>query len=254
MRRKSRKPSNLSESLHRRLNSYALAASAAGVATLALAEPAAAKILYTQMHTHANPNGYALPPGSELAYDLLLDYQFGSAGGTLDSWAAKIVVWPRVSTGYRNAAYVFASKGNAFPLKKGVAINKNDAWWGGSHDSSSGPLMAGASGGTHSGHSFLNFSGPWANKGKGVKNRYLGLKFTVNGQTHYGWMRMNLSFAKKQPYIRLLVTGFAWETIPNKGIRAGQTEGNDSVAGGSLGSLAAGSAAMDPSLADENRR
>ncbi len=41
-------PSKLSDSLHQRLNSYALAASAAGVGLLALVQPAQAKIIYTR--------------------------------------------------------------------------------------------------------------------------------------------------------------------------------------------------------------
>src|SRR5579863_4896315 len=42
-----RKTASLSESVHRRLNMYALAAGAAGVGMLAIAQPAAAKIVYT---------------------------------------------------------------------------------------------------------------------------------------------------------------------------------------------------------------
>jgi hypothetical protein len=48
MERTHRTPSNLSESLHRQLNSYALAASAAGVSLLALAQPAEGRIVYTK--------------------------------------------------------------------------------------------------------------------------------------------------------------------------------------------------------------
>jgi len=48
MKPASKKPSNLSEPLHRQLNSYALAATAVGAAALALGEqPAEAKIIYT---------------------------------------------------------------------------------------------------------------------------------------------------------------------------------------------------------------
>ena len=43
-------PSRLPDSLHRQLNLYALAASAAGVGALALAQPAEAKIIYTKTH------------------------------------------------------------------------------------------------------------------------------------------------------------------------------------------------------------
>src|SRR5271170_8244443 len=42
-----RKTANLSESIHQQLSMYALAASAAGVGMLAVAQPAAAKIVYT---------------------------------------------------------------------------------------------------------------------------------------------------------------------------------------------------------------
>jgi hypothetical protein len=43
-------PSHLSESVHHRLNMYAIAASAAGVGLLALAQPAQGKIIYTSTH------------------------------------------------------------------------------------------------------------------------------------------------------------------------------------------------------------
>src|SRR5580704_2917085 len=45
-----RVPSQLPESLHKRLSAYTLAASAAGVSVLALAQPTEAKIVYTKAH------------------------------------------------------------------------------------------------------------------------------------------------------------------------------------------------------------
>jgi hypothetical protein len=42
-----RKTANFSRSIHQQLNMYALAAGAAGVGVLALAQPAEAKIVYT---------------------------------------------------------------------------------------------------------------------------------------------------------------------------------------------------------------
>ncbi len=57
MKRTSRKPSTLSESLQRHLNAYALAASAAGVGMLALAQPAEAKIVYHRTHHVIGPVG-----------------------------------------------------------------------------------------------------------------------------------------------------------------------------------------------------
>src|SRR2546430_13860364 len=49
-------PAELPDSLHRRLNSYALAASVAGVGMLALARSAEAKIIYTPIHRVINPH------------------------------------------------------------------------------------------------------------------------------------------------------------------------------------------------------
>jgi hypothetical protein len=51
------------------------------------------------------------------------------------------------------------------------------------------------------------------------KNRYLGVKFLIDGQVHYGWARMNAELYF--PYINALLTGYAYETTPNLPIRAG---------------------------------
>jgi hypothetical protein len=70
--------------------------------------------------------------------------------------------------------------------------------------------------------------GYWAN----VRNRYLGLKFQIAGQTHYGWAR--LSVQRKEFHLTAVLTGFAYETVPNKEIKAGQTGGADDSSGSSL--------------------
>jgi hypothetical protein len=56
MKRAARVPSQLSESLHKQLNAYALAASAAGVGVLAFAQPAEARIVYKPAHKHVFAN------------------------------------------------------------------------------------------------------------------------------------------------------------------------------------------------------
>jgi len=54
-----------------------------------------------------------------------------------------------------------------------------------------------------------------------AQGRFLGLEFTVQGQKHYGWARLNslVGFGTRE----LTLTGYAYETVPNKPIRAGQT-------------------------------
>jgi hypothetical protein len=72
------------------------------------------------------------------------------------------------------------------------------------------------------------------------KDRYLGLGFQITGKTHYGWARLNVKVSKTA--ISATLTGYAYETIPNKPIIAGKTHGKDVIAlePASLGALAAG--------------
>ena len=67
-------------------------------------------------------------------------------------------------------------------------------------------------------------SGQWLN----VNDRYLGLRFRVDGKMHYGWARMSV---KVQGFdITGTLTGYAFETIPGKSIRAGQIGGKNDAA------------------------
>ena len=73
MPRTSRKSSALSGSLHPRARTlYALAASAAGVGMLALAQPAGAKIVYTPAHKSITPN-HTIP--LDLNHDGTVDFR-----------------------------------------------------------------------------------------------------------------------------------------------------------------------------------
>ena len=63
--------------------------------------------------------------------------------------------------------------------------------------------------------------GNWAR----VTNRYLGLKFKINGKTHYGWARLSVQISSDYRQITATLTGYAYETIAGKSIKAGQTKG-----------------------------
>jgi hypothetical protein len=58
-----------------------------------------------------------------------------------------------------------------------------------------------------------------------VHGRYLGIKFQIKGKSHYGWARLNV--AESRSRFTLVLTGYAFETIPGKPIIAGQTKGPD---------------------------
>ncbi len=64
------------------------------------------------------------------------------------------------------------------------------------------------------------FNGPWAN----AVRKYLGLKFLIDGEVHYGWARLTVT------HTGAILTGYAYETIANKPIPAGRESGQDEQA------------------------
>jgi hypothetical protein len=58
-----------------------------------------------------------------------------------------------------------------------------------------------------------------------VSGRYLGLRFTIKTQTHYGWARLSVQVSGTT--VTGTLTGYAYETIANKPIIAGRTKGPD---------------------------
>ena len=81
MTRSPRPRTNLTDSLHRQLNMYALAAGGAGVAVLAMAQPAAAEIVYT-------PADIRLGHGIihiDLNHDGIVDFELCGAASTNSS-------------------------------------------------------------------------------------------------------------------------------------------------------------------------
>jgi hypothetical protein len=61
---------------------------------------------------------------------------------------------------------------------------------------------------------------PW----RPVKLAYLGVKFVVSGKVHFGWVRIKRLSGGGFP---ATITGYAYETIPNRAIIAGKTKGTD---------------------------
>jgi hypothetical protein len=244
MKRTSRKPSRLSESLQRILNSYALAASAAGVGILALVQPSNAKVIYT-------PAQKRLPLNQDFFLDLnhdgTNDFEFHiSASGKFLPPSATGGEFACLSVSAQSSAngmvgYEKNGLGAASALRAGSSIGSKRHFVGRSVN----VALAGVE--TIQGMS--GYFGLWENGGKGVRRRYLGVKFLINGATHYGWARMNVRAYFDNnglATVHALLTGYAYETIPNKPIIAGKTTGLDvvTIQPASLGHLAQGAAAM----------
>jgi hypothetical protein len=206
-------------SLEKRLTAYALTAAAAGAGLSLAAPPAEAKVLYT--------------PANKVITD-----------GSLSISLSHIPMWTvtdgfRSSIGYdilsvkplHGGAVMFANN-YAQALGSGASIGPNGAFQTEAARMERAVFLSDSS--------FARGYGPWTN----ATNKYLGLRYVVNGQTHYGWARFtvktsgSLSTGVK---ITTTFTGYAIETVANQPIKAGATSGAEKASNPvGLGLLAMG--------------
>jgi hypothetical protein len=162
---RSRTPASLRGRLERNLLAYATAASAAGVGALAL--PAEAKVIYTPMHVDAS--FYHL----DLNNDGVTDFLF-SVTSSCESNCVKTFVISGNSGAVRHST----RSGYAAALRAGAHIGPKKQF-----EKSYARLIE-----VIASSSSTYGRGPWVN----VKKRYLGLKFRVGADIHYGWARLNV--------------------------------------------------------------
>jgi len=194
---------------------YPLAASAAGVSLLALVQPSEAKIVYTSAHHVIGPNSsFRL----DLNHDGRADFTLGYYLRTVTSGAARSV-YASAAPGNGIEGTAGSHRFLAAALKRGTRIPNRH------HFSQTKARMAyQCSGFITSCPQTIAFSGHWVN----VTNRYLGLKFKIHGKTHYGWARLSVQWVNFS--FSATLTGYAYETVPNKPIIAGKTKGLDETA------------------------
>jgi hypothetical protein len=236
----SRRPFKFSNSTNRRLDMYALAATAAGVGALASPQAAEARIVYTPKHVQVQrdkPYPIDLDHNGRVDFLLLNSGPFGPQDLVRELSVCEFVAHT-VDSGYvctvgreEPNAVVVAEDRSAAALSAGVTIQRKNVFSKGDFGVKMGRVTYFS---TTPGTSWF---GPWMNGGKGVRNRYLGLKFGIDGKVHFGWARLTVTTEGKD--FTAILTGYAYETIPGKGITAGQTTESDEPEE-SLGSLALG--------------
>jgi hypothetical protein len=194
---RSRKATPLSESLHRQLSLYVLAA--AGVS--AFAQPSEAEVVYTPInHKIATNETFAI----DLNHDGLTDFTIVNL---LHHFNMQLTVAPAFG-GY---AVIGQFVTWAAALRPGSLIGVNRP---SGHASFTNQVMASV--GSSEGYS----NGSWFN----VSDRYLGLAFKIHGKLHYGWARLSTNWNHNLK-IEATLTGFAYETEPDIPIIAGDTGG-----------------------------
>jgi len=224
MKRPRRTASSLSASLHRQLNMYALAASAAGVSMLALSPRAEAKIVYFPANITIGHGGVQIY-NLDLNHDGIADFSISTRGSCEFSCSRQL--------GARGSTRGDEIEFNGFKrgLHSGAALHLG-AKIGAKNNFDLSAFLA--SGFGYKSHYYSK--GNWANV-----RRYLGLEFQIKGKTHFGWARLSVSVQKLN--ITAKLTGYAYETIPGKPIIAGREHGKDEATLGRLAQGASGVAA-----------
>jgi hypothetical protein len=208
----------LPPSFHNRLNAYALGATAAGVALLAATPPAEAEIVFT-------PANGVIAQGSKYALDLNHD-------GVIDFTLENDVHLS--TTPFGDDLNIAPAKGNAVwqgprehynqitaaALPAGVPVGSGKPFVSQNVNMAYASLVAGSP-------SYVS-GGPWKN----VTNRFLGLRFLIDGQVHFGWARLTVLTDSHRETVRATITGYAYETEANTPILTGQISGT--VASASL--------------------
>jgi len=225
----------LGRNLEKDLLAYAAAASA-GLLSTAL--PADAQVVFTPSNTPmaiAQVNkGPAFTP-LDLNNDGIPDFSFAmlSDRGTRTS-TYRFKFYLKVVPGQPgNEAVQGAQAPTASAVPAGVTIGSKEKFARG------GLYMA-----INSYNHGTRNSGTW----QSVEFAYVGLKFLINGQTHYGWARVKFPYPGGTAYPSIY--GYAYESTPNQPIMAGQTRGSSNEttrasAPATLGVLAAGASGLD---------
>jgi hypothetical protein len=203
-RGRTKQPAILSNTLQRNLSLYAFAAGAAGVQLLALAPAADAEVVYTPANITLGRHKIC---NIDLNHDGVNDFTFSDMYNLGSCYqGAQLDVKP---FGVGGIAYTRSEFGPvALVFRKGDKIGNQEGFETGTAMMALKYELYGPP--THT-------YGPWIN----VRNGYVGLAFTIDGQLHYGWARIGLRWNGLRLFA--LIKGYAYETQPNTSITAGDT-------------------------------
>lgn len=215
---RARKPSELPGPLHRHLNSYALAASAAGVTLLACSVPAgAAPVCKNLAVTLAGTDTYSLNPASQRFAPFNIAHTFDNISSLTYAFWNRGFLTPNSA----RAMELLGAKGFPAALASGSSIGPGGRFGRGKSYGmlfSYGPLNSGTKK-----HHQGNFQFGQAN--------YFGFRFSISGEDHYGWVRLKVTFGQgfdgTATFIH--IRGYGYETTPNTAIRAGQCSSEPSL-------------------------
>jgi len=200
-----RAAARIDSNLDRNLAAYAAAASAVAAGMLAGAQPAEASVVYTKANVAFSTNqNCTLDLNNDGVADFVLrDVLYNRSSGHRETLSVLGKVTGNLVEGFKSEDGFFE---NAAARNQGAKINFATGL--------SSAMLAKFSS-TCAGNHYV--FGRWVN----VQNKYLALKFVINGEIHFGWAR--LSVHVNSLAVNAFLTGYAYETVAGQAIVAGQT-------------------------------
>jgi hypothetical protein len=207
---RSRTPAKLSRPLENRMTAYALAATAAGVATLALVTPAEAAPVCKNLSAALNYTAtFAFNP----AHQPIAPFNVAQSYHTFSTLTSTGINRGFFTRNLPGAEAVVSSKGFVADLASGASIGPGARFGKGA---GYGLIFTytpsqGVSSQRHLGN--LRFG----------QTNYFGFKFLISGQQHYGWVRLESTIVKggRTPSIDTKIMAYGYESTPNTAILAG---------------------------------
>jgi hypothetical protein len=180
-----------------------MAAAAASVSLLALAQPAEGSVVITNVNIPITSKGISLDLNKDGITDFHLKFRSNPGASLLVSYlSVKGVVGDAVMA---NGHYASA-------LLRSAKIGPS-AHFGGTSAKSYLMERKSCSG------SGCFLEGDW---GGNHPNRFVGVKFKISGAIHYGWIRVSITSNKTLgSVLKGTVTEYGYETIANKLVKAG---------------------------------
>jgi hypothetical protein len=202
------KISNSQEIHSRFINPISLAAFATGIGLMAFPLSAEGKVVVTETNIPINNTNSLLPPTSiDLNHDGVADLEFGQ-GSFISAGTFQIAITGKVF----NGGAITSPRSYVAALKHGAGIGPSAQFGNGYFD------VEVSNGRDKSSHPYSqHLFGNW---GGNPTNRFMGVKFLIDGQTHYGWVRLQIKTGKGK-FLSGTITGYAYETIANKKLEAG---------------------------------
>jgi hypothetical protein len=202
-----------SNRLDRQVAQYSLAAAVAGVSMLALTAPAAGEVVVTKktIHIPLVSGDLTNPVKISMANDGADDFSFTLRGSA--TAVGRFLLVRGLATGQSETYNQFVAGGSfytkALPLARGAEIGPSASFG-----------FSGLVEETASSQGRVYSRGSWPGN---LKNKYLGVRFQLNGETHYGWIRLTVTTNTelKRASLEATITGYAYETVADKPIKAG---------------------------------